>query len=110
MIETIHNNCDNCAHGLEHADPACFNCATNTMQGNKVFRHWTLAIADIPDPAPVRVLDFPDTLRDELAISALPWCMENFGIDDTSTGRNWKQVAADEAYSMADAMLEARNK
>ena len=50
MIETIHNNCDNCAHGLEHADPACFNCAGYSSGTNKVeFRNWTPVEKDIPE-------------------------------------------------------------
>lgn len=54
-----------------------------------------------PTPLPISEL----SLRDFFAAQALAWCMENTGATAT-----WRQEAADEAYTMADAMLAERTK
>lgn len=49
------------------------------------------------------------TMRDRFAEKAIPWVMENC-VSDPVRGLTWQQVAADQAYLMADVMMEARKK
>ena len=111
MIESIHHNCDTCAHGLEHADQACFNCAKVTIDRPTEFMNWTPVENDDPAPAaltppPNLVIDFSAfTLRDYFAGMVIA----SIRLNPNSV--NWSaHNMAHGAYEQADAMLEARNK
>ena len=69
MSETI-RNCDTCEHGHEHADPACFNCATWLNDVPHVFKNWmpkcpVSTPSEYITPLPNLIIDFSAlTLRD----------------------------------------------
>ena len=54
-----------------------------------------------------QIAQLENTARDQFALAAMPWAMEN-SADDHCNGLNWQQVAAKISYAIADAMLEER--
>lgn len=49
------------------------------------------------------------TMRDQFAMAALPEAMrEDFGMDWGRKNKRWPERVAQRAYSVADAMLQAR--